>query len=124
TSVMSRVGFGVPIATEKLWDTFYNFSVAIGTPLRTTDDGQRSLLHRAVIGRFEVDGFDLLDQHAVLVALLVDLAPFGVLAERLPRLLGRLATGEGDQVDELAALAVLLIQGRPEPDELGAVLLQ
>src|SRR5207237_10659048 len=50
--------------------------------------------------------------------------PFGVLAELLPGLLGGLATGEGDQVDELAALAVLLIQGRPEPDQLGAVLLQ
>ena len=81
-------------------------------------------LHRAVIGRVEVDRLDLVDQHAVLVALGEDLLPLGVVAERLPGLLGGLAAGEGDEVDQLRALAVLLVLRGPEADQLGAVLLE
>ena len=67
-------------------------------------------LHLAVVGRLEEHRFDFLDQHAVLVAFLVDLVPFGVFAEVFPGFLGGFTAGEGDQVDELAALAILFVE--------------
>ena len=81
-------------------------------------------LDRAVIGRIEEDRLDLVDQHAVAVAFLVDLLPFGVVAERLPGRGGGLAAGERDQVDQLRSLAVLLVLRCPEADQLGAVFLE
>ena len=50
--------------------------------------------------------------------------PFRVFLELGPGFLGGLAAGEGDQVDELAPLAVFFVERGPEPDQLGAVLLQ
>ena len=58
------------------------------------------------------------------MALFVNLLPLRVVLEGFPGCLGGFAAGEGDQVDERRAFAVLLVEGRPEADQLGSVLLQ
>ena len=58
------------------------------------------------------------------MAFFVDLAPFRVLSEGFPGLFGGFAAGEGDQVHELASLAVFFVERGPEADQLGAVFFQ
>ena len=58
------------------------------------------------------------------MALFVNFLPLGVFPEVFPSFLGGFTAGEGDEVDELPAFAVLLVERGPEADQLGAVLLQ
>src|SRR5689334_10571852 len=81
-------------------------------------------LDRAVVCRREEDGFDLADQYAVFVALLVGSLPLRVVAEGFPGGLGGFAAGECQHVDELIALAVLGVLRLPEADDRHAVLLE
>ena len=91
------VGSWSPVSVSSVHSVFNHPSVRIGHCVCFDVS-----LHLAVVGRLQEDGVDLLDEHAILVALLVDLLPLGVLLELLPGFLGGLAAGEGDQVDELA----------------------
>src|SRR5580704_1703870 len=81
-------------------------------------------LQRAIVGGHKEDRLDFLDEYSVLVALFASLLPFGIFAEFFPCLLGGLAAGERQKVDEPRALAVLVVLRRPEADQLRAVLLE
>ena len=53
------------------------------SPKRNKGKARHGSFDGAVIGRIKIDRIDLVDQHAVAMALLVDFLPLGVVAERL-----------------------------------------
>src|SRR5439155_17140484 len=71
-----------------------------------------SLLQRRIIGRFQIDTFDLGNELAVLFAGLLDCFPFGIRPKALPARLSRFLARKSQQVDEFV-LRFLGVRGIP-----------
>src|SRR4051812_23690166 len=80
------------------------------------------LLQGRVVRPREEDALDLGDEDAPLLRLGLHLDPLRIVAERLPRGLGRRAALMAQHVDELLPGAGFLVEWLPEPDDLHAVL--